>query len=262
MSVCGSHSMLNTGTISARLYDELQSNSNGIGVEDVRIGLGYVGVKLGSNRLGLAAVLRHELAPGCTTINKAGTLKGRTASELLKYLVEGRNPLDKAIGLATANALIECDAAEEDDTIALMNLTAHDRVAMVGLFKPLLEKIRATGAELSIIERDSARMKIVDEQAKIYILKKCTVAIITATTILTDTLEEVLNTLGNPRQVAILGPSTPLCSDVFEDTAVTHLGGASVIDSDKIMQIISEGGGTPAMRPSLKFITVLTRSNR
>ena len=254
--------MLQAGTLSSRLYDNLRSKSSGITVEDIRIGLGYIGVRLGGNRVGLAAVLRHELAPGCTTIHKAGTLKGRPASELLKYLVAGRNPLDKAIGLAAANALIEYNASAEEDTVALLHLTDRDRVAMVGMFRPLLKKIKATGAELSVIERDPARMEIADEQAKRNILRKCTVAVITATTMLTDTLEGILNTLGNPRHVVLLGPSTPLCSDIFEDTVVTHLGGSSVIDSNKILQIISEGGGTPAMRSHLKFVTVLTSNHK
>ncbi len=254
--------MLLTGTIASRLYDELQHKSVDIGVEDIRIGLGYVGVKLGSKRLGLAAVLRHELSPGCTTINKAGTLRGRTASELLTYLVAGRNPLDKAIGLATANALTEHNDTLGEDTISLLHLTDRDHVVMVGLFGPLVQKIRSTGAELSIIERDPARMKIADEQEKKYMLQKCSVAIITATTLMTDTLEEILNSMGEPRRVVLLGPSTPLCSNVFEDTIVTHLGGSSVIDSDKILQIISEGGGTPAMRSYLKFVTIPTANRK
>ena len=40
----------------------------------------------------------------------------------------------------------------------------------------------------------------------------------------------------------------------FEGTPVTHLGGSSILDTRKIMQIISEGGGTPDMRPFLRFI--------
>jgi hypothetical protein len=37
---------------------------------------------------------------------------------------------------------------------------------------------------------------------------------------------------------------------------VTHLGGAVVADSDRIMRIISEAGGTPAMRPALRFVNL------
>lgn len=82
-------------------------------------------------------------------------------------------------------------------------------------------------------------------------------AIITATTLLNDTIEEVLNSLGNPRHVAILGPSTPLCPVIFQNTPVTHLGGAVIRDTNKVMQIISEGGGTRAMRPYLRFVNLL-----
>jgi uncharacterized protein (DUF4213/DUF364 family) len=90
-------------------------------------------------------------------------------------------------------------------------------------------------------------------------LKECTVAIVTATTLLNDTLEEVLNGLGNPRHVAILGPSTPLLPEIFQGTPVRHLGGAVVRDTRKVMQIISEGGGTPAMRPYLRFVNLLVK---
>jgi len=252
--------MIKTGEISQRLYDYLSSMGKGLEIEDVRIGLVYAGVKLEGDRLGLAGVLRNELKPECTTLNGAGTLTTLSASSLLKYLVDGKNPLDKALGLATANAIINPETSEEEiDTIGLMNLGPQDNVAMVGYFGPLVGKIKETGANLSIIERDPARVEIIDDRTKDEILGKCTVAVITATSILNDTLEEILNKLGNSRHVVILGPSTPMCRDVFQGTPVTHLGGSAILDIRKIMQIISEGGGTPAMRPCLRFINVLLR---
>ncbi len=252
--------MIKTGEISQRLYEYLSSMGDRLEIEDVRIGLGYAGVELKGNKLGLAAVLRHELAPGCSTLDAAGTLKGLRASKLLKYLVDGKNPLDKALGLATANAIICPEASkEEQDTLGLMSLTARDRVAMVGYFGPLVERIKKTGADLFIIERDPARIEVVDNKTKDKKLRNCTVAIITATSILNNTMEETLGKLGNPRHVAILGPSTPMIVDVFQGTPVTHLGGSAILNIHKVMQIISEGGGTPAMRPCLRFINILLR---
>lgn len=225
-------------------------------VEDVRIGLGYVGVALEGGGLGVAAVLRGELAGGCTTFPGAGTLRGRQAWELLSFLVSGRNTLQKAIGLAAANALIEPDNAEEGDSIDLMNLTSRDRVAMIGLFRPLVKRIRTTGAELDIIERDESRIPLQSAGKTSDLLARCTVAIITATSLLNDTLDGILRDLGAPRHVVILGPSTPLCMEVFNDSPVTHLGGSIVGDRERLMQIISEGGGTPEMRPCLRFVNM------
>lgn len=250
--------MLKKDEISRRLYEYLLDRSVDCRVEDIRIGLGYAGVKLEGTRLGVAAVLRHEIAPGCSTLDRAGTLKGSQASTLLRYLVEGENPLDKIIGLATANALINRKVPEEedDDSIDLMNLSQHDHVAMVGLFRPLVRRIQETGAELSIIERDPTRAEVFDSDTTDKILKDCTVAIITATSIINGTLEDIVNRLGTPRRAVLLGPSTPLCSDIFQDTRLTHLGGSALANHDKILQIISEGGGTPLMRPYLKFVTM------
>jgi uncharacterized protein (DUF4213/DUF364 family) len=195
----------------------------------------------------------------------AGSFAGSTAADLLQYLVAGKNPLEIAIGLACANALIEpppADAVDDREATTYLNLHKGVKVAMVGLFAPLVERIRATGAGLTVIEKNSARMEILGDTEKKDALKSCDVAIITATTLLNNTFEETINSLGVPRAAAIMGPSTPLMPDIFRDTPVTHLGGAVVADSAWAMQIISEGGGTPALRPYLRFVNlILNRTN-
>ena len=250
--------MIQTGEMARRLYDVASHGAENLFVEEVRFGLSYVGVRLSGDRLGLAALLVHEFPPGCSILSEAGKLAGAKASGLLKNLVEGRNPLEKALGLATANALLHPGiSGDERDALLIMELTPNDRVAMVGLFSPLVPKIEATGAKLSIIEKNPARMEIPSRKTREKILCDCTVAIITATTLLNDTLEEVLNDLGRPRHVAVLGPSTPLCAEIFRGTTVNHLGGSLVRDTVKVMQIISEGGGIASMRPYLRFVNLL-----
>ncbi len=247
------------GEILKRLHKKVFDEADMFPIQEVRIGIGYVGVRVLDDRLGLAALLLNELPPGCSRRADAGTLMNAPASRLVTYLVEGKNPLEKALGLAAANAILRPDLAErkEEDTLTLMMLTPQDRVAMVGFFPPLVPKIQATGAALSIIERDPSRMAVVGKREKKNILKTCTVAVITATSLLNDTLEETLGSLGKPRHVAILGPSTPLCMEIFSGTPVTHLGGAVSPYTRKILQIIGEGGGTPEMRPHLWFVNLL-----
>ena len=174
------------------------------------------------------------LPHGCTVVSAAGNFAGSPATDLLQYLVDGKNPLEIAMGLATANALIEqppTDAVDDREATTYLNLQKGVKVAMVGLFAPLVSRIRATGAELTIIEKNSARIEILSDAEKKDALKSCDVAIITATTLLNNTFEETINLLGTPRAVAIMGPSTPLMPAIFRDTPVTHLGGAIVADS-------------------------------
>ncbi len=248
--------MLKTGTILNRLYDALESSAANRRIADLRVGLSYVGVKLDSGKTGLAAVLPDVTGRGCTVLKEAGTYVGTNAVDSLKHLIDGKDTLHRAIGLATANALIKPpeDFSEDREATTYFNLQPGENVVMVGLFSPLVKRIRETGATLTVIEKNPARIDLLSPEEKQKALRNCDVAIITATTLLNNTFEDTVQLLGRPRTVALLGPSSPLAPDIFRDTPVTHLGGALVADSGRVLQIISEGGGTPALRPYLRFV--------
>ena len=227
-------------------------------VTDIRIGLGYVALLLERGQLGLAAVLRQDMKPGCTVMSRAGTLAGQRASSMAELLVTGKTQLEKTLGLAAVNAILLPEApASEEDTLSLMNLTSADRVVMVGFFAPLVKKIEATGAALSIVELDPVRPGIHDSEDSCKALAQATVALITATSLLNGTLEPILETVKSARHVTLLGPSTPLSPEAFQDTIVSHLAGSVSVNNDKVLQVVSEGGGTPAMRPFLRFINLI-----
>lgn len=250
---------MNSGTINRTLFElaEAQEISSST-VADVRIGLGYASVLLEGGRLGLSAVLRRDMEPGCNLVTRAGTMAGGPASELLKLLVQGETPLDKTIGLATANAILNSGApSREDDTLELIGLSDKDRVTMVGFFGPLVERVKDTGARLSIVEIDRHRPGIHNSDDARTALERATVALITATSLLNDTLESILSRLPSARHVTLLGPSTPLAPKAFQGTPVNHLAGSVSMDNRKILQIVSEGGGTPIMRPWLRFVNIV-----
>lgn len=251
--------MLKAGTILNNLYENILPEAKNRKVADLRIGLGYTGVRLDNNATGIAAVLFDALPHGCTVMPAAGNFAGSPVAELLKYLVAGKNPLEVTIGLAVANALIKppSDSGDNNEATTYLNLQPGEKVAMVGLFAPLVERIRATGAILTVIEKNPQRLELLSLEEKQQTLQDCDVAIITATTLLNNTFEETVSALGKPRSVALLGPSTPLMPEIFRDTPVTHLGGAAVINSARVLQIISEGGGTPALRPYLRFVNLI-----
>lgn len=256
--------MLKKGKVLASLCENILANAANVKVADLRIGLGYAGVKLDNGATGIAAVLFDALPHGCTVMPTAGSFAGSPASDLLKYLVCGKNPLEIALGLACANALIKppVDCSDDREATTYLDLKSGEKVAMVGLFSPLVERIRATGATLTVIEKNPQRLELLSPEDKQQVLKNCDVAIITATTLLNKTFEETVNLLGRPRVVALLGPSTPLVPEIFRNTPVTHLGGVAVIDSAKVLQIISEGGGTPALRPYLRFVNILNKNSK
>jgi len=251
--------MLKPGTILKRLYDRTEPSAKDQSIADLRLGLSYVGVRLHNGATGIAALLPDTTPAGCTVLKEAGTYAGSGASKILKYLVDGKSSLHLAIGLAAANAVIGPPESENEDREATstFDMQPGEKVVMVGLFSPLVDRIRATGARLTIIEKNPMRLDLLPAEDRRRALKECDVAIITATTLLNNTFEETMDALGSPRVAVLMGPSTPLATDIFRGTLITQLGGAVVTDSARVLQIISEGGGTPALRPYLRFVNLM-----
>ena len=277
--------MLKSGDLSIRLYELLRDDAKTRTIADVCLGRAYIAVRLNDGRLGLSSFPTHgtgrpaPLSPpyddGCPVLSNvptaepprgeaifppSTTLIGASAAAVLEWITEKGAPLKKALALATANALIRQDHSDtEGDAFDLFHLTPQDRVAMVGRFTPLVGRIEDKGASLTILEKDSAKGLVLPPGERRTILKSCTVAIITATALLYEDLEDILNDLGAPRHVAILGPSSPMLADIFTDSPVTHIGGVRIIDAAQILPIVAAGGGTRAMRPYLEMTNLFLR---
>jgi len=245
-------------TIRQKIIAYLKPASKGLIADDVRVGLGYTSVRLDNGNMGIAWTAAGNSGT-CTHQKNAGTLGGSAAEELLDMLASHDNSLSRTIGLATANAVAAGLPPVEStkvDTWQLIDIQSSDKVAMVGFFGPLVPKIRETGCGLDIIELKSDKPgTITPEQGKAS-LASCSIAIITATSIITGTIDGLLADLGNPRAVVILGPSTFMRPEVFAGTPVTHLAGSRIRDAAAVEKIISEGGGTMIMKPYMDFETV------
>lgn len=248
-------------TIQRRLVEFLLPRAENRTVTDVRIGLKYTAVKLDSGHAGVAWT-PHSPPSGCAQVLTPGQLAGSSARERLRTLAAGDGPFDRAVGLATANALLAGLAPQpaiDQEVIASLGLTADDHVAMVGFFGPVIPRIRQSGCRLEVIEInphiDEGTLSP-EEGARP--LAACTVAIISGTTLITATFDEVTAALGHPRAAVLLGPTTPLCPEVFHDTKITHVAGSRVLDADAVLRIVSEGGGTKLLKPHVEFRTLRT----
>ena len=147
----------------------------------------------------------------------------------------------------------------EDEIISSLDVGPDDRVAMVGYFGPVVARLQKSGCQLDILELNSDhRMGTLSPKEGKAALSQCTVAIITGTTLINATFDDIAAGLGNHRAAVLLGPSAPLCNAVFHGTGITHVAGSRVTDANAVLRIISEGGGTMLMKRYLNFETVLT----
>ena len=237
-------------TVASKLKDLASEKCGNIRAQDIRIGLGYTAVQLEDGRSGVAYTLGRDSFSGCSAFRGNSPLIGRLASELVDFLGSA-NPVESSLGLATANALATGPTgASSGDVLQELEILPTDRVGMIGYFGPLVAQLENRVARLDIFEEKTERSDnlrpAAEETEK---LPACQVAIITSTTIINNTIDDLLDAAKSCREVCLVGPSTPLFPDAFEGTSVTCLSGMTVSDSAGILRVISEGRGTRFFTP-------------
>ncbi len=249
-------------TIQQKIIDLLRPLSHGLTVADVRVGLGYTSVRLDNGNIGLSWTSTAR-GGSCTHVPKAGTLAGMPASELLEMLASEHHPLSRSMGLACANALtpqLPQPETTSTDVMDLVDIKSSDHVVMVGFFGPLVAGIRQKGCRFDIVVLEEDRPGTISPEAGKKALGECSVAILTATSIVTGTVDELLSDLKNPRAAVILGPSSFMRPEVFAGTPVTHIAGARIKNAPAIEKIVSEGGGTMILKQHMDFETICLNS--
>ena len=247
--------------IRARLQTFTATLAAKLRVQEARIGVGYSAVLLDNGQLGIAYTFLDGLSGGCAVYSGPRPLAGMPAPELLA-LLDSNNALESALALACANALINTPdkAYSEGASITQLDFSADDRVGMIGHFAPIVDKIAPQVDTIEIFERvarpgDSIRG--FDEAEEV--LPQCNIALITSTSIINNSIEQILPWVTQCREVVMLGTSTPMSAEAFTDTPVTLLSGIVVEDTAAVLQAVSEGGGTPTIRPFTRKVNLRCR---
>jgi uncharacterized protein (DUF4213/DUF364 family) len=230
--------------IARKLLEKALDLAWGKRVERVEVGR-YSAVRLDDGGVGLAL---NELSPAERQEMKS--LVGRPASEILELLRSDSSGW-RSLGLACANALFNRPGKGEErgDVLDFMLVGREDRVGMVGCFRPIIDKLRSRCGELLVFEREDQREDFLLPAEKAYrLLPACRVAIITASALVNGTLDGLLEVCREVEQVALVGPSTALCPEVFRNTAVKLLCGAMVTEPERVLERVAAGEGMPAFK--------------
>lgn len=233
-----------------RIKKHSMAQAGHLAVKDVRIGLTYTAVMLEDGSVGVAYSFLKRGVRGCKVFRQLSPLAGRRATELLA-LFDSKNTLESAVALATSNAIT--NRPEKGylvgDVLSYIQFDPSDRVAMVGHFAPLVPLIKKRVSELRIFEETSrASGELLPASQAGSWLPKCQVALITATSIINNTTDALLEAAAHCREIAILGASTPMLPEAFDDMPVTLLSGVVVTHPGDMLRIVSEGGGTRLFR--------------
>ena len=106
-------------------------------------------------------------------------------------------------------------------------------VGVVGFFRPLIEQFLASGLRVIVIEKQPDRVPAdlpVDVQMQPSALATCDFVLCTASTLINDTLDEILASVHPNADIQLLGPSASGLPDVLFSRGVRSVGGVMIED--------------------------------
>ena len=183
---------------------------------------------------------------------KALTSTDFTGKNPLEFaLAFGSNdPVKEMISLAAINAI--CQHVMRDsafpvdsatDSLGLLSVSAGDKLGMVGLFFPLIKYVKKAGAELVVIEKNGHLIQkypdlpVTLDPTK---LNTCNKVLCTSTTVLNNSLDEILSHCAPDALVSIIGPTAGYFPDPLFNRGVAIVGGRVVKDGDLFLQLLAE----------------------
>jgi len=235
--------------LNTRLYDLFIDRAKNTEVEILSLGLGYTAVTTGDGGIGLSYTYFGD-KKSCMILNKHIDYEGQSADLLLEK-IKSDNTVERSMALALINALNYKDAlnlpGDDDNKIMFDKFKIDDgrRVAMVGYFPPFVRYFEDMGVSLEILDssRGLGRKQNFYNKLKTW----AQVLLVTSTSILNNSTEEILVHAGKNLKTIMLGPSTPMAAEAFKHLPVHMLAGTVPVDKIKTLKAIRHGMGTPVL---------------
>jgi uncharacterized protein (DUF4213/DUF364 family) len=232
-----------------RLYDLFLAQAQNVGVEILSLGLGYTAVTTSDGGIGLSYTYFSD-KKSCLVLNSRVYYEGRAADQLLEK-IRSDTPIERSMALALINALnyrASLELPEDADNNIMFERFKIDRgrrVAMVGYFGPLVRNFEQKGVSLEILDISRG---LGSKEAFYQKLKNwAQVLLLTSTSILNNSTEEILANVGEKVKTVMLGPSTPMAADAFSRLPVAMLAGTVPIDKENTLKAVRHGMGTPIL---------------
>jgi uncharacterized protein (DUF4213/DUF364 family) len=232
-------------------------------VERVVVGLFFTGVKLSNGVAGACATPIKTIPEAVCCPSSAmampfpGKLRGRPVIDVAREALGGPG-IRRAVGIAAVNALAEtCWGRRPHPEIELRpgvdafdatEINARDQVVVVGAFVPFLKELKRRRQSFLVLEQDPATLKP-DEMPFFRpaaqapsIVPQADVLLVTGSTLVNATLEELLALARPDARVTIVGPTVGMLPDAFLAHGADVLGGVRITDPDTFLDLLAEGG--------------------
>ena len=177
---------------------------------------------------------------------------GKQAGEVMELFLS-EDPLERTAGLAVLNALSQDYMRKnpgvyrtdfESDIIDLIKPDTKTTVGLVGYFSPMIGSLMKLVGEVIVVEKEESLLAgsypftMTSDPAE---LRRCDKVLMTATTVLNDSLAGLLRFCTDADLVVVMGPSAGFLPDALFDIGV-HVVGGTYIDDPKLFLDRFESG--------------------
>ncbi|MEN6446350.1 MAG: DUF364 domain-containing protein [Syntrophaceae bacterium] len=177
---------------------------------------------------------------------------GREAREVMGYSLSD-DALESTAGMAVLNALSQGFMREnpgayrmdfETDVMDLIGLDSTTTVGLVGYFSPMIKNLMSRAGEVIVLEKSQeilAGSYPFTMTADPAMLQRCDKVLMTATTVLNDTLPGLLPHCADASFVGVMGPTAGFLPDALFDLGVHAVGSTFIDDPGLFLERFSTG---------------------
>ena len=217
-----------------RVLQEAEPHIRGKGltIEDGVIGLSFVGVRLSNGRSHFVYLMRETLPSGDMIFPYGEKMIGMDAWEAAQWALNGAEDLQRSLGVAVLNAASPYffDPAYQCYEDFYDSITDRDVMGVIGHMPPLVKEY--SGKVKRYISFDRAiDMQGSVEGAQVYpmereaeLLPQCDIVVVTGTTMINHTTEDILSMCTGARDIMLSGFSLPYYPEAYRGSGITALG--------------------------------------
>ena len=167
------------------------------------------------------------------------SITGSSPLDLVPFCLSN-DEAERSLGMAAINAITQLVFRHSGyvpepapDSLGSLDAGAGDHIGMVGYFPSLARRLRDLGIRVTVVEkkekflgRDGSVEIVPDPDA----LRGCNKVLCTASTLLNDSIEGILDYATGADHIVIVGPTAGFFPDPLFVRGVTAMGGTAILD--------------------------------
>lgn len=169
------------------------------------------------------------------------------------------NPAHRILFIAYTNAsmnYLQTDLGE-NDIFDQIDFTRFQKIVMVGLFQSLLDKFDHAKLKVHVFDIEKTGSALTHMQYQKKFLTEADAVILTSTSLVNNTFDEVIAETRPESHVFMLGPTGILTPEFFRYPQIRMVFGSLFEENDtRVLEVIEQGHGTRHFLPYLRKVFI------